>query len=413
MTPVAPPPRSTWRTPMVILAAGSMVLLLVFGLRASLGLYLKPMSVDLGWGRETFAFALAMQNLLWGAFQPFSAAIAEKWGAGRVIAAGGLLYAGGLWMMSTTADPLSFQISAGLLLGMAQAGGGTSIVLGAVGRAMPAERRSWAMGLITAAGAAGQFTVVPLGQAFLNAYGWPTAFVLLAVLALAMVLCAPALKGRSEAHGPHLTAGEAAFGLVDQLKEASRHRGFWLLTAGFFVCGFHVAFIAVHMPAYITDLGLPAGLGAWSLSLIGLFNVIGSYGAGVLGGKGRKKHLLSYLYLLRAVAIALFLFIPASTTTVLAFSVAMGLLWLSTVPLTSGLVAQIFGVRYMGTLFGIVFFSHQIGSFLGVWLGGKLYDTTGSYDGIWWAGIALGIAAAIVHWPIDDKQVDRLAEAEA
>jgi len=405
-------PRTNWRTPTLIMLAGALALLLVFGLRSSMGLYLKPMSLDLGWGRETFALAMALQNLLWGVFSPFAAAVAEKWGAGKVVAFGGLLYAGGLWMMSTTADPVSFQISAGLLLGLAQSGGGTSIVMGAVGRALPEEKRSWGMDLVMAAGAAGQFTVVPLGQALLTAYGWSTAFVLLALLALVILLCAPVLKGKSD-EAAHLQAGEADFGLGAALKEATAHRGFWLLTAGFFVCGFHVAFIAVHMPAYITDLGLPAGLGAWSLSLIGLFNVIGSYAAGVMGGKRRKKNLLAWLYLLRATTIAVFIAVPASTTSVLLFSVAMGLLWLSTVPLTSGLVGQIFGVRFMGTLFGIVFFSHQIGSFLGVWLGGYLYDRTGSYDGVWYAGIALGIAAAILHWPINDKQVNRLSQAKA
>ncbi len=398
----------SWRTPMLVLAAAAITVILSMGLRSSFGLFLRPMTADLGWGREVFAFGMALQNLLWGAFQPLAGAIADRFGAGKVIASGGVLYAVGLYVMSTTSSPLDFHLSAGLLIGMAQSGAGLSVVLGAAGRVFPEERRSWALGVITAAGSLGQFSIVPLGQAFLTAYGWQVSFLLLGVIALLIVPMGSALRGRAEP----LTASDDQT-LRQALREAVAHKGFLLLTLGFYVCGFHVAFIGVHLPAYLVDRGASAELGAWALSLIGLFNIIGSYTAGVLGGRRSKKYLLSTIYVLRALAFLGFIIVPMTLTSVLLFSAAIGLLWLSTVPLTSGLVAQIFGPRYMATLFGIVFFSHQLGSFTGVWLGGYLYDTTGSYDVVWWAGVALGIAAAIVHWPIDDKAVARLEALQA
>ncbi len=392
--------------PVVVIVAGSIAVLLGMGIRGSQGLYLKPMSVDLGWGREIFAFAMAMQNLLWGAFQPFAAAMTEKWGTGRVVAGGGVLYAVGLYIMSISQDPLTFNFSAGLLLGMAQSGCALGAILGAVGRALPESSRTFGLGIVTAAGAAGQFIVVPIGQAFLSYYGWSTSFVLLGLLSIIIVFAAIFLRGKpteAKMAQPPEGGGREVLSMSGILSLASKDPSFWLLTAGFFVCGFHVAFITVHMPAYLDDKGLPAELGAYSLMLIGLFNIVGSFVAGYMGGKFSKKYLLSTLYSLRSVTIAAFILVPISTPSVLLFSVAMGLLWLSTVPLTSGLVATIYGTRYMGTLFGIVFFSHQIGSFLGVWLGGYFYDTTGSYDPIWWAGIALGFTAAILHWPIHEK----------
>lgn len=391
--------------PVMILVAGSVAVLLGMGIRGSQGLYLKPMSVDLGWGREIFAFAMAVQNLLWGAFQPFAAAMTEKWGAGRVVAGGGALYAVGLYIMSISSDPLTFNFSAGLLLGMAQSGCALGAVLGAVGRALPESSRTFGLGMVTAAGAAGQFTVVPVGQAFLSHYGWSTSFVLLGLMSVIIVFAAYFLRGKPPPPKTDPAAGGGAveLGMGGMLSLACKDASYWFLTAGFFVCGFHVAFITVHLPAYLDDKGLPAELGAYSLMLIGLFNVLGSFAAGYMGGKFPKKYLLSTLYSLRAVTIAIFIMVPISTSGVLAFSVAMGLLWLSTVPLTSGLVATIYGSRYMGTLFGIVFFSHQVGSFLGVWLGGYFYDAYGSYDPVWWAGIALGFTAAVLHWPIHEK----------
>lgn len=406
MSTTAASPRPFWKTPLLIMLAGALCVLMAMGVRASFGLFLKPMSQDLGWGREVFALAMAVQNLMWGAFQPFACAIADKWGSGRVIFVGGLLYAVGLLLMSTVTEPTAFHISAGLLIGAAQAGTGLAVVLAAVSRDLPEDKRSAALGVITAAAAAGQFTIVPVGQVLLNEHTWSVVLVVLSLVSLTMAASAAPLSGK------HGSTGGIEQSLGAALREAARHRGYWLLTLGFFVCGFHVAFIAVHMPAYLTDLGLPTETGALSLALIGVFNVVGSYLAGVLGGRRRKKHLLSLLYLSRAAAITLFIALPVTLTTVVLFSIAIGVLWLSTVPLTSGLVAQIFGPRYMGTLFAIVFFNHQVGSFLGVWLGGYFYDATGSYQPVWYAGIALGLLAAALHWPIDDRTIERVPTAK-
>ncbi len=397
---------------MLVLTAGAIVVLFVFGLRASFALFLKPMSLDLGWGREVFALAMATQNLVWGVAQPFASAIAEKWGAGRVIAAGGILYIVGIVLMAYSTDPLTLNLTGGVLIGMAQAGGGLGVVLGAVGRILPDEKRTWGLGIVTAAGAAGQFTVVPAGQLLLSSgIEWLPSMLILGASAIVMVFCAPALAGKPNIQAAAQTVVEQDHGLSAALKQAAHHRGYWLLTIGFFVCGFHVAFVGVHLPAYLSDAGMAAEWGAWALALIGLFNVAGSYIAGVLGDKYRKKNLLVYLYALRSLVFLVFILLPVTPATVLAFSAALGLLWLSTVPLTSGLVAQMFGTRYMGTLFGIVFFNHQVGSFLGVWLGGYFYDTTGSYMPVWWAGVALGIAAALVHWPIQDNKPEPAPQA--
>jgi MFS family permease len=357
---------------------------------------------------------LALQNLLWGAFQPVTGALADRYGAGKVLAGGGLLYVLGLLLISGTADPWQFHLGAGALIGMAQAGAGLAIVLGAVGQYVPEDKRSMAFGIVTASASAGQLVVVPAGQAFLTFYGWPTAFLLLACIAVAMIPLAGALRTRSNGDGAadvSTTIAPQEQTLVAALKEAGGHRGFVLLTLGFFVCGFHVAFIGVHLPAYLVDQGIAPEYGAISLMMIGGFNIIGAFGSGILGGKFSKKYLLAALYTTRSITILAFILLPISVPSVLLFSAAMGLLWLSTVPLTSGLVAQIFGPRYVSTLFGIVFFNHQIGSFLGVWLGGYLYDTTGSYDGVWWAGVVLGVTAAVIHWPINEKTVERVAVA--
>jgi predicted MFS family arabinose efflux permease len=390
------------RTALLAIVCGSFIVLLSFGIRSGFGLFLQPMSQDLGWGREVFAFAMALQNLIWGASQPFVGMIADKWGSGRTLAGGGLLYAFGVWLMAQTGSPVELYLSAGVLLGLALSGTGFAVVLAAVGRNVAPERRSAALGITTALGSLGQFLMPPLGQAFLAAYGWETALVLLAFGSLLMVAAALGVQGRPQAAaGDHQTLGQA-------IAEARRHGGYLLLTAGFFVCGWHVAFIAVHLPAYLADGGLPPGIAAWCLALVGLFNVIGSYTAGVLGGRLSKKYCLSVLYLARAILILGFIMLPLTAASALVFSAIMGLLWLSTVPLTSGLVAQIFGPRYMATLFGFVFFSHQVGSFLGVWLGGYLYDAYGSYEVIWWLSIVLGLIAALLHWPIDEQGVARL-----
>jgi MFS family permease len=391
------------RTPEVILICGSIVVLLAMGLRTSFGLFLKPMSSEFGWGREIFALAMAMQNLLWGAFQPFAGAVVDRWGAGRVVATGGIVYAVGLYIMSVASSPFELYLGGGLFIALGLSSAGLGVVLGAVGRAISSDRRSWALGIVTAAGSMGQLLVVPMGQAFLTHFGWSRAFQILGLCTLVMVPLASALRGKcdrpNDIREQHL--GEA-------WGEARRHSGFWFLTAGFFVCGFHVTFIAVHLPAYLTDRGLAAELGAWSLSLIGFFNIFGSITSGILGGKLSKKYLLSSLYMLRAAVFFAFIIVPLTTWSALAFSALIGFLWLGTVPLTSGLVAQIFGPRYMTMLFGIVFFSHQIGGFISVWLGGYLFDTTGSYIMVWWLSVTLGILAATLHLPIDERAVTRI-----
>ena len=394
-----------WRTPLVVIAAGCLLAVLSFGIRSSFGLFLAPMSADFGWGREVFAVAIAIQNLLWGLTQPVAGALADRYGAGRVLTVGAFIYAVGLWLMAGASTPGMLTLSAGVLVGVGVAGASFAIVLAAFARLMPEDKRSWALGVGTAAGSAGQLFVVPLGQAFISAYGWSTALTIFAVLALVMVPCAAALAGRSAYGGlHHLSVGGA-------LKEAFAHPSYNLLTLGFFVCGFHVAFIQVHLPAYITDKGLDAGLAAVALAIVGGANIVGAFAAGMLGGRYSKKYLLSLLYLGRAIAIALFVLLPISEASVLVFAAVIGLLWLSTVPLTSGLVAQFFGTQHMAMLFGIVFFSHQVGSFLGVWLGGYFFDATGSYDIVWWASVALGVLAALVHWPIREESVARLARA--
>ncbi|MFN3461447.1 MAG: MFS transporter [Oceanibaculum sp.] len=400
-----------WQLPLfVLLLCGSLIVALSFGVRSAFGLFMVPISGDLGWGREVFALSIALQNLLWGLGQPFAGALADRFGPMKVMLGGAMLYAAGVLIMSVATTPLMFHISTGILVGFGLSGTGFSIVLAAVGKVVAPEKRSWALGIVTAAGSFGQFAMVPLGQSFLSAYGWQTTVLILGITSLAMLPLATAFRGVGERGlgGPASTQS-----LGEALREASRHKGFLLLTAGFFVCGFHVAFIAAHLPSFVIDRGLDPRIGAWALGLVGLFNIIGSYSAGVLGGKYSKKYLLSTLYVTRSAVIVLFIAFPMTETTVLLFAAAMGLLWLSTVPLTSGIVAQVFGPKYMSMLTGIVFFSHQIGSFLGVWGGGYLYDTTGSYNVVWYCSIALGIFAGIVHWPIDERPLARLSPAKA
>lgn len=394
-----------------LIAAGCMVGLLNFGVRSAFGLFLEPMSATHGWGREVFATAIAVQNLLWGAGQPFAGAIADRYGTARVLVVGGLLYAAGTALMAVSTTPTAITLTGGLIVGLGLSGSSFAIALSAMARMVPESRRAWVLGLGTATGSLGQFLMVPLGQGFISAYGWQTALVMLGGFAALIAALAPVLRGRPGHGEPGAGAAVLNQSLSQALREAMAHRGYVLLFLGFFVCGFHVAFIQTHLPAYIADEGLSPALGAWALGLVGLFNVIGAYSSGLLSGRISKSYLLSAIYLARAVVIALFLVLPISTASVLLFSAAMGLLWLSTVPPTSGLVAQIFGPRYMATLFGIVFFGHQIGAFLGVWLGGVLYDATGSYDIVWWGGVVLGVTAAALHLPIDGRAVQRPAAA--
>jgi predicted MFS family arabinose efflux permease len=377
-----------------------------FGLRSSMGFFMKPISETFGYGREIFAFSLALQNLFWGLAQPLAGAIADRYGSVKVIVGGALLYSLGLYITASAGSAGELHIGAGILLGMGIAGTGFGIVLPAMARMVAPEKRTFALGLGTAAGSAGQFLLVPVARNFIEAYGWQTALIIMAAGALLMILLATPLAGdaagkRNLDHGPQQTLKEA-------LKEASAHIHYWLLVAGFFVCGFQLAFITVHMPAYLSDQGFDSSVAAASLALIGLFNIIGSLGSGYLSGFHSMKWLLVYNYAGRAVILVLFLVFPISTFSVYAFSITTGLLWLATIPPTSGLVAQMFGLRYMGTLYGIVFLCHQLGSFTGVWLGGYLYDTTGSYDVVWWATAIIAAITAVIHIFIDERPVARM-----
>ncbi len=402
------------RNIVVLVISGAFVISMTMGLRSSFGLFLGPMSADLDFDRSTFGFAMALQNLLWGAFQPFSGMVADRYGSGRVLVLGALTYAIGLYVMSGAESALGFNIGAGWLIGFGMSATSFSVVLGAVGRLVPPEKQSIAFGIVTAGGSIGQFVMAPIGQSLIESQGWSAALMTMAWLALTMAIAAVILQSKA---GDERKSGVDASTGIEQsmseaLAEAARNKGYIYLTLGFFVCGFQVAFITIHLPAYISDMGLNASVAATSLALIGLFNIIGTYTCGVLGGRHSKKYLLSGLYFLRAIVVLIFLIMPKTEISVYLFAAAMGVLWLGTVPLTSGLVAQIFGVRFMSTLFGIVFLSHQLGSFLGVWMGGYLYDTTGTYDLIWYGSIGLGILAALIHLPIVESPVERL-EAEA
>ncbi|HZP20458.1 MAG TPA: MFS transporter [Bauldia sp.] len=393
----------------VILVAGCAVALLNTGPRSTMGFFLTPMTRDNGWGREIFALAIAIQNLAWGAAQPFVGMIADRLGTGRVLVGGSLLYAAGLLLMTVSSDPVSFQFSAGLVVGLGIAGSSFTMALAAFARLLPEHMRTLAFGLGTAAGSAGQFIFAPLGQAFIQAHGWKTALFLLAASCLLVPVFAWFIRGKPKARP--VQAGQADQSIVQALREAFGHRSYQLLVAGFFVCGFQIAFTTVHLPAYLNDIGIPAVYGGWSIALIGGFNIVGSISAGLLSGRMPKRWLLAFIYLARALAIAVYVVLPPSVPSTLVFSAVMGLLWLSTVPPTQQLVAVMFGTRYLATLFGFVFFSHQVGSFLGVWLGGLLYDRYGTYIVVWWLAVALGVFAAIVHAPIVERQVPRPAAA--
>jgi MFS family permease len=386
---------------------GGGVLAVVVGLRQSLGLFLTPISIDLGLGREIYALGLGLMNLVWGLGAPFAGALADRHGAGRVAALGGLLYGAGLLAM-TLGGAGGQLLAGGVLLGLGLSGAGFSVVLGAVARAAPPERCSAALGLASAGGSIGQFLALPYTHLLIGGFGWAASLTILAATAALTVPLARGIAG-------HAAGAEvpSAVGLRLAFHEARHHRGFWLLTAGFFVCGFHLAFVAVHLPAYLGDRGLPNWLAAAALTLVGLCNVIGTLGCGLLGQRYPKKSVLSLLYLLRALVFLAFLVAPVTETSVLVFGAAMGFLWLGTVPLTSGLVAQIFGPTYMSMLFGIVFLSHQVGGFGGAWLAGYLYDLTGSYQLMWWLSVVLGLASAALHWPIDERPLARLRPASA
>lgn len=404
-------PTLGWRTPAVIIVCGCLMAILTFGPRSVMGFFLQPMTQELGFGRDVFALAIAIQNLLWGMALPFVGAIADRYGTAVPLAVGGVVYAVGLALMAYSTSPAMLHLSTGVLVGFGLAGASFTLVLAAFGKLLPEQWRGFAFGLGTASGSFGQFLFSPLAVGLLKAVGWHQtllifAVMVLIVLPLAFVVATPPMDmGTSAARKPQ--------SFREALGEAFGHGSYVLLVLGFFTCGFHIAFITVHLPPYLVDRGLDISWGGWVLAFIGLFNIIGAIASGLLGGRFPKRYLLSIIYMLRAVAIAAFVLAPMSPASALIFGAAMGVLWLSTVPLTSALVALMFGPRFMATLFGFVFFSHQVGAFIGVWLGGILYERTGSYDIVWWLGVALGIFAALVNLPISERPVERLAPAAA
>ena len=386
-----------------VLACGAAIVTLSMGIRHGFGLWLQPMTMDRGWTRESFAFALAVQNLTWGLTGPFTGMLADRFGAFRVLLAGGLLYSLGLVLMALSVSSAGFLGSAGLLVGFAQSGTTYAVVYGVISRNVAAERRSWAMGVAAAAGSFGQFLMVSLDGRLISHIGWQNALLLLACAALAILPLAAGLREPARPAG----AAHGDQGIVAAMREAFAYPSFLLLTAGYFVCGFQVVFIGVHLPSYLKDKGLPPEVATTALALIGLFNVFGTYLAGMLGQRIAKRHVLAGIYFLRALTIVAFVSAPVTPASVYVFAATIGFLWLSTVPPTNAVVAQIFGVRHMSMLGGFVFLSHQVGSFLGVWLGGRLYDATGSYDLVWWIAAGLGIFAALVNLPVRETPIAR------
>ena len=398
------------RTATLLLICGSIVVSLSLGIRHTFGLFLQPMTQDLSWSREAFSFAIALQNLIWGAGGPVTGWLADRFGAGKVVFGGGLLYAAGVGLMAYSTTPFMFTLSAGVLVGLGLSATTFSVIYGAVGRAVAPEKRAMSLALVGAAGSFGQFLLVPMGQHLIGDMGW---FAALMGLTFAAALMAPLALGTAERTAHPGSAAAVAQSAGEAVREAFGERAFWLLTLGYFVCGFQVVFIGAHLPSYVIDKGLTANTGMLALALIGLFNIFGTYGFGLAGGRWSKKKLLAAIYLARSAVIILFLLAPLSHTSVAIFAAAMGLLWLGTVPLTNGLVAQIFGVKYLAMLSGFVFFSHQLGSFLGVWLGGLVFDKTGAYDIVWMIAIALGVLAALVNLPVDERPLARLSAQPA
>ena len=387
-----------------VLACGAAIVTLSMGIRHGFGLWLQPITQAQGWSRETFAFALAVQNLSWGVFGIFAGMAADRFGAFRVVAGGAVLYALGLVGMALSPTGLLFTLTAGVLIGAAQAGTTYAVIYGVIGRNISAEKRSWAMGVAAAAGSFGQFLMVPTEGFFISHLGWQTA---LLVLSGAVLLIIPLALGLHESGLAGSHAAKRGQSIGQALREAFKYPSFQMLMAGYFVCGFQVVFIAVHMPSYLKDKGLAPEVAGYALALIGLFNVFGTYVAGALGQRIAKRKILAAIYLSRAVVISVFLAAPLSPASVYIFASVMGFLWLSTIPPTNALVAQIFGIQHLSMLGGFIFFAHQIGSFMGVWLGGFLYDRTGSYDIVWYIAIALGVLAALVNLPVREAPISR------
>jgi len=387
-----------------VLLCGAMVVTLAMGIRHGFGLWLQPITQAQNWSRETFSFAIAIQNLSWGFFGIFAGMVADKFGAFKVIVGGAVLYALGLFGMAQATTPFTFMLSTGILIGAAQAGTTYAVIYGIIGRNVSADKRSWAMGVAAAAGSFGQFLMVPTESALIQNFGAKEALMILSVAVLTIIPLAFGLREPGFAGGQTPARDQS---ILQALKEAFKYPSFQLLMAGYFVCGFQVVFIGVHMPSYLKDKGLSPEVAAYALGLIGLFNVFGTYAAGALGQRMPKRHILSFIYAARAAVITIFLVAPLTPMSVYIFSAVMGLLWLSTVPPTNATVAQIFGVAHLSMLGGFVFMSHQVGSFMGVWLGGYLYDKTGSYDIVWQLAIALGIFAALINLPIREAEIKR------
>jgi len=408
MTTISSTARSmSWRTPAVVIAAGCTIAMLSFGPRSAVGQFLSPMSLEYGWGRDVFGFALAIQNLLWGAFQPFAGAVADRYGAVRVLWTGAIAYAAGLATMAYANTPGLLDLTAGVLIGFALSSCSFNMVIGALGKLVPQEWRTFAFGAGTAAGSFGQFLFSPLARFLIDWTGWQNTLVIfggimLLILPLALVLATP--KADASAGGG---APRPQQSVMQALSEAFGHRSYVLLVLGFFTCGFQLAFVTVHLPAYLLDRGLTAQDGAWTIGLIGLFNIFGSMLSGWLGDRMPKRYILSVIYLARALAIVAFIMLPASTGSALVFGAVTGFLWLSTVPPTSGLVALMFGTRWLAMLFGFAFFSHQVGGFLGVWLGGLAFTYTQSYNSVWWLSVLFGVLSAVINLPIVEKPVAR------
>lgn len=389
-----------------LLVCGAAIVTMSMGIRHGFGLWLLPVTQDMNWSRQTFSFAIAIQNISWGLAGVFAGMVADKFGAVRVLVAGAVAYASGLVGMAYAPTPLLFAGSAGVLIGVAQAGTTYAVVYGVIGRNVPAERRSWAMGIAAAAGSFGQFLMVPTEGWLIGSFGWQTALVLLGLSVLVIIPLAFGLREPGFAGGGPAKRSQT---IAQAMREAFRYPSFQLLTAGYFVCGFQVVFIGVHLPSYLKDHGMAPQVASYALALIGLFNVFGTYASGVLGQRVRKSRILAFIYLARALAISIFLLSPLTPMSVYIFASVMGLLWLSTVPATNAAVAQIFGVAHLSMLSGFVFLSHQVGSFLGVWMGGLLYDQTGNYNAAWMVAIALGLFAALINLPVNESAIRRAA----
>ncbi|MDG2076934.1 MAG: MFS transporter [Arenicellales bacterium] len=398
-----------WRTPAVVMVAGCMIAIIGMGTRASLGLFLEPMSSSLSWSRETYALAMAIQNLLWGILLPFAGALTDRYGASWVISAGAVFYSLGLWGMSVADSVFMLHVSGGILMGLGSSFVAFNLAIAAMVKVVGPERRLFVMGVGTAATSVGQLIFSPMAQGLISNFGWSDTLVYLSFISLLIISFAVLLPSNPEVQGEEATTQS----LGEAVREAFSQRGFILLMIGFFACGFHVAFIGIHLPAYVTDLGLAPQVGAYCLALIGLFNIAGSFLSGMVGSRWSKTYGLSWIYFGRALVILGLLLAPKTALTLYVFSALMGLLWLSTIPLTTGVLTDVFGVRYVATLYGFVFFGHQVGSFIGVWLGGVFYERYGSYDGMWWAGIVVGVLAALIHLPISEKPLPRGVAASA